>query len=105
MKLQDLSYAEFQAYISLTDLLAACLLLTHLSLCVIAACVSRPCIIIKMRSSRVASRCAIPSCTCRLPENRMAFKNANTSLTISSFECDNRGITYERSQFKVVLEP
>ena len=67
--------------------------LTHLSLCAIAACVSRPCIVIKMRSSRVAIRYAIPSCTCRLPENRMAFKNANTSLTISSFGCDNRGIT------------
>ena len=69
---------------------------THLSLCMMAACANRPCIVVKRSSSRVDRRCAIPSCTCRLPENMMVFRNASTSLTISSLGWDNKGITWEK---------
>ena len=70
---------------------------THLSLCVMAAFLSRPCIVVKRPSSRVCCRYSNPCCTWRLPPNRMAFKNANTSRTISSFGCDKKGITWKRS--------
>jgi len=73
---------------------------THLSLCMMAACVNRPCIFAKRSSSRVDRRRAIPSCTCRLPEKRMTFRNASTSLTISSLGWDNKGITWEKKGIK-----
>ena len=68
----------------------------YLSLCVMAAFVNRPRIFVNRRSSRVDNRCAIPSCTCRLPENMMVFRNASTSFTISSLGWNNRGVTWEK---------
>ena len=73
---------------------------THLSLCVMAASVSSFCMVVKRCSSRVKSRCSMPSCTCRLPENIMAFRNASTSLTMSSLRWDNKGITWLKQGVK-----
>ena len=66
---------------------------THLSLCVMAACCSRPLMVVNSRSSLVSSRCSKPCCTLRLPEYSMTLRNASTWHTISSFGWYNRGTT------------